>query len=484
MELTVELDCWDISDLKDNILPLKDILKEKKYNYEKKISKLKENPFKSREVLDLKFEERISSLLQHAFNETKFYKKSFNRKNIHPDFFLKLSDLSRFPISEKKDFIDSKKVHYIAKKYRHKKTFRTRTCGTSLGQGLDIYFDQNAIIHDTLQAAQQLSLQSRGNVKSDDITLNYYTYRWWTDSINGLWQTDFECSEKSADAVANYIKYKKPSVLAGYPSILNKLIPHLNQKDNKFKLIITNSEYSTPAERNYISAHFGCPVLDEYSSEELTRIAIEMPDGNYYVNEDSVYLEVVDPRTKQPVADGTWGEAVVTSLLNKAMPFIRYATGDWVKKSPSNDKNSRDSLNWTKLSGIGGRIIDSLVRWDGTLIPQNIVLDKLDKKSLKKLETIFDYRIYQKDPDQVFIICRENAGDSQTKIKDFLKFAKKRVKRELGDHIIVTTEKTNRPLSEHDQEVTNIPGNSGVGRKRRRLRFLGDIYKYANLDAG
>ena len=38
------------------------------------------------------------------------------------------------------------------------------------------------------------------------------------------------------------------------------------------------------------------PVLDEYSSEEATRIAIELPDGHYYVCEDTVHLDVLDPR--------------------------------------------------------------------------------------------------------------------------------------------------------------------------------------------
>ncbi|MDR0404858.1 MAG: hypothetical protein LBH37_03620 [Oscillospiraceae bacterium] len=48
----------------------------------------------------------------------------------------------------------------------------------------------------------------------------------------------------------------------------------------------------------------GIKVLDEYSSEELTRIELECSEGNYRLEEDFCYAEVFDPRTKQNVKDG------------------------------------------------------------------------------------------------------------------------------------------------------------------------------------
>jgi phenylacetate-coenzyme A ligase PaaK-like adenylate-forming protein len=38
-------------------------------------------------------------------------------------------------------------------------------------------------------------------------------------------------------------------------------------------------------------------------------------------------IEIVDPRTGQPTADGAAGEVVVTTLTRQAMPLVRYRTG-------------------------------------------------------------------------------------------------------------------------------------------------------------
>ena len=50
--------------------------------------------------------------------------------------------------------------------------------------------------------------------------------------------------------------------------------------------------------------------------------------GDYYI------LEVVDPETLQPVADGEWGEMVVTTLCKEAAPLIRYRTRDITRIIP------------------------------------------------------------------------------------------------------------------------------------------------------
>jgi phenylacetate-CoA ligase len=57
-------------------------------------------------------------------------------------------------------------------------------------------------------------------------------------------------------------------------------------------------------------------------------------DGHrgYLHNADwNVLLEVIDPETGQPVAEGEIGEAVITTLVRQASPLIRFRTGDRVR---------------------------------------------------------------------------------------------------------------------------------------------------------
>jgi phenylacetate-coenzyme A ligase PaaK-like adenylate-forming protein len=43
-------------------------------------------------------------------------------------------------------------------------------------------------------------------------------------------------------------------------------------------------------------------------------------------------IEIVDPANGQPLPDGQWGELVLSSLCNEAMPLIRYRTGDITRR--------------------------------------------------------------------------------------------------------------------------------------------------------
>ncbi len=476
----MKINYWDITDDDKKNVPIKDILAEQKSKYSYLISELEIDPFESREFLSKKTKKKIFRMLCHAFEQTQIYKKKFCSNNVTPDSFLQLSDLEKFPIIEKKEFIEADEADYIAKCYWDKKIYKTKTCGTTLGKSIDIYFDEQAIIKDTLQGVQQLSLQSKYKnlVLPSDITLHYYVHSWWTHTINDEWNSKFISSDTPPKLAAKKIKKIQPNVLAGYPSGIRQLMQELQPNELDLKLIITNSEFSTRAERDFISAHFGCPVLDEYSSEELTRIAIEMPDGHYYVNQDSVYLEVVDPNTKQLVEDGEWGEAVVTGLLNKAMPCIRYATGDWVKKAPLSDDQNEFGLNWIKLPGFGGRIADSLVRADGTRIPQNIILEKIDAKIFNNTPSILDFRIYQWGQEYIQIFIQQSTDSPTSENREFVNFIKELLSSHLGSSINIITETSNECLFLKDDEFTAQPQKANNGRKRRRIRFLGNNSKY------
>lgn len=52
-----------------------------------------------------------------------------------------------------------------------------------------------------------------------------------------------------------------------------------------------------------------------------------MHDG-FHAYEDIAFIEAIDPVTREPVSDGAIGELVVTTLIDRMTPLIRYATGD------------------------------------------------------------------------------------------------------------------------------------------------------------
>ena len=181
---------------------------------------------------------------------------------------------------------------------------------------------------------------------------------WWFDSIGGKYPTAFISNLIPPARVAQHLRYLAPKVLSLYPSSLEALMPHVDEFRSSLKLAVTHSEYSSRAARQEWARQLGVPVLDEYSSEEATRIALELPCGHYHVCEDTVHLDVLDPDTMEPQIPGQSGIAVITNLLNEAMPFIRYVQGDYITQ-PANPEPC--DINWSQIASIDGRLNDAFI---------------------------------------------------------------------------------------------------------------------------
>ena len=73
--------------------------------------------------------------------------------------------------------------------------------------------------------------------------------------------------------------------------------------------------------------YFGIPVINEYGASELDLMAFENPKGQWQVNSETLFVEVLDDHGNT-LPYGEEGRLVITSLYNKAQPFIRYDIGD------------------------------------------------------------------------------------------------------------------------------------------------------------
>lgn len=79
-----------------------------------------------------------------------------------------------------------------------------------------------------------------------------------------------------------------------------------------------------------VQAAWGCVVYNHYGMTEMGLGGGVECDAHrgYHLREADLLVEIVDPRTGQPVPDGATGEIAVTTLTRQAMPLIRYRTGD------------------------------------------------------------------------------------------------------------------------------------------------------------
>jgi phenylacetate-CoA ligase len=85
--------------------------------------------------------------------------------------------------------------------------------------------------------------------------------------------------------------------------------------------------------------------------------------------EDHFILEIIDPKTEQPLPDGESGELVLTTLCREAMPLLRYRTRDITSVIPGPCACGRTHR---RLARITGRADDMLIVRGVNVYPQQI----------------------------------------------------------------------------------------------------------------
>lgn len=120
-----------------------------------------------------------------------------------------------------------------------------------------------------------------------------------------------------------------PEVLYGLPSALLEAARFLQLWGGRLEVraVFTSGELLRSATREALASAFRAPVYDVYGTSETKEIAWECPKGRMHVNADVIRLEAVDDQGRS-LPEGVEGDFVATVLVNRAMPLLRYRTGD------------------------------------------------------------------------------------------------------------------------------------------------------------
>ena len=144
----------------------------------------------------------------------------------------------------------------------------------------------------------------------------------------------FDLSDAFLEQVLQHFKKKKFDYINGYTSSIVLFAKFLQSKNMllkdicpTLKVCMVTSEMLFDDDKKLLETQFGIPVVNEYGASELDLIAFQNPLGEWQVNAETLFVEILDDNN-QPVPHGTEGRIVITSLYNKAHPFIRYDIGD------------------------------------------------------------------------------------------------------------------------------------------------------------
>lgn len=144
----------------------------------------------------------------------------------------------------------------------------------------------------------------------------------------------FDFSDAAIERMLDKFSRTRFDYINGYTSSIVLLAKYLKQKNlflndicTSLKVCIVTSEMLFDTDRLLLEERFRVPVINEYGSAELDIIALENPQGEWLINSETLFVEILDDNDRV-LPYGQEGKIVVTSLYNKAHPMIRYEVGD------------------------------------------------------------------------------------------------------------------------------------------------------------
>jgi phenylacetate-CoA ligase len=103
--------------------------------------------------------------------------------------------------------------------------------------------------------------------------------------------------------------------------------------------IMTSAEPVSQAKRDKIERCWGAKLTDTFGMTEAGMMGAEDAPGlGFRIWSDLYFVEVLDPKSFEPVKEGEVGTLVVTALrTNNVTPFLRWSSGDLVTYSEADD---------------------------------------------------------------------------------------------------------------------------------------------------
>jgi phenylacetate-CoA ligase len=178
----------------------------------------------------------------------------------------------------------------------------------------------------------------------------------------------------------------EPDIVYGHPSNCIMFAEALEEAGGQVRprIVLTYGETLTDDQREQLEATFDAPVRDGYGMREFGTIAVQCENGSYHVESERLAVEVVD-RQGNPVPLGEPGEIVITDLVNRAMPLIRYRTADTGRLSPD---PCACGYPGDLLAGIEGRDLGSINFEDGSSVPVNAITRIIRRYPLRRFQIV------------------------------------------------------------------------------------------------
>lgn len=321
-------------------------------------------PRRELEALQLRrLVETIGQAEKAPFYRDRLAREGLSRESVHG-----LEDLRRFPFTTKQDLRDGFPDGFLA--VPREEVVRVHASSGTTGTPTAVY-------HTLKDLGRWSSLVARclymAGLRRSDVFQNCMSYGLFTGGLGLHYGAEKLGAMVVPSGVGNsrrqitLMRQFGTTAVHIIPSYALKLLETFREmgldprKDTRLRIAVVGAEPHSEEIRRRIEDAYGVFAPNSYGLSEMNGpgVAFDCPHKTgLHLWEDSYILEVVDPKTLEPVPEGEVGEIVLTTLCREAMPLIRYRTRDLARILPGPCPCGRTHR---RLSRIQGRSDDMFI---------------------------------------------------------------------------------------------------------------------------
>jgi phenylacetate-CoA ligase len=323
-------------------------------------------------VLEQTTLEKLNTLFEYLRGRVTFYADRLPSEPLRS-----LAQLSEVPFTGKEDFRDTYPFGLLAVPLDD--VVRLHMSSGTTGKPVVTAYDRADL---ELWGECMERVLRMGDVTEHDVIQNAYGYGLFTGGMGfhvGAERIGCTVVPTSSGVTARQVMLMQDlgtTVLACTPSYALVLAEALAEEKVRQRLKLRvgffGAEPWTEGMRRQIEGGLGLEAFDVFGLTELggPGVAVECREHDgLHVFEDHFLVETVDPETGAPVAPGTEGELVLTSLTRRASPVVRYRTRDRVVL---NDEPCPCGSPFLRMSKPRGRTDDMLIVRGVNVFPSTV----------------------------------------------------------------------------------------------------------------
>jgi phenylacetate-CoA ligase len=305
--------------------------------------------------------ERLQSTLNRVYRNVVFYQTAFDSHRVNLEKLKSVQALRDIPFTTRQNLQKSYPYDMFAVPLRD--IVRIHSTSGTTGKPVVVGYTRNDLRNWTECVARLLTAAGITEHDVVQIALDYNIFAGGFGFHQGAEQIG--ASVIPASLTANVekqvmiMKDFKTTVLITTPSHAANVAAgieemHVHPDQLQLRLALFDGERLGDQLRRQLEQRLHIITTDTYGLTEVMGPGVagecHLRQG-LHINEDHFIVEIINPKTLEPVTVGDEGELVFTTITKEGFPLIRYRTGDITSLNPQPCACGRTFLRMAKVTG-------------------------------------------------------------------------------------------------------------------------------------